>query len=264
MPRLERYSYPFRLWFWKVKLSVADPVKYEEALWLIDVALTVLRFAVPKQELGIMAPTVGQVEPHPVSSQTPQDQNVTIDKGGISLASNNAPNRYEFMASIGESVEEHENTKKIGLIFAGEAKSLSLRFSQGCGWISRGRRAQDRSNRLLFFFTALESLLSDSDQTSPVVQTIARNAAVLLTDEVKLRMKIAKDIRVLYSIRSALIHAGNRKASDEDSNTIQIIVEEVYMRVWEKIALSTSHTEFCLALGRASYGSPLDEEIAEF
>ena len=49
--------------------------------------------------------------------------------------------------------------------------------------MTRGRQARDRSERLLFFFTAIEALLSGDDKTAPVTQTIARRAATILVDD---------------------------------------------------------------------------------
>jgi hypothetical protein len=41
---------------------------------------------------------------------------------------------------------------------------------QGLGWLSRGRQAESRTERFLFFFTALEALLSSDDKGDPVTQ----------------------------------------------------------------------------------------------
>jgi hypothetical protein len=73
--------------------------------------------------------------------------------------------------------------------------SLAERVSRGLGWLSRGRQALDRSERLLHFFTALESLLSSDDKSAPVIETIARHAAVIWTTNYADRGKVSSVLK---------------------------------------------------------------------
>lgn len=243
---------------WSINLAAADPVREEEGLWLADVALSLMRLCVKYEDLGTMAPTVGKVEPHPFFPHDRQDHSFALKQdGGGQLGGMTAPNDYWLTSGAAQSLDRPEIKKKIEKVFNAKAKTIAERFYQGCGWLTRGRRSKDRSDRLLYFFTAIEALLSDSDKTSPVIQTIARHAAVLLSDDNERRQSIATDIKQLYGVRSALVHAGTRGAFDIDSNSAQQVAELLYSRVWNDIDLSITHQEFSSRLGRASYGLPL-------
>lgn len=243
---------------WSINLSAADPIREEEGLWLTDVALSVLRMSVKYEDLGPMAPSVGKIEPHPFLPHDSQDHSFTLKQGGGGkLGGMTAPNDYR-MTKVGvEALQDPITTGKIGKVFEAKPKSVAERFYQGCGWLTRGRRSKDRSDRLLYFFTAVESLLSDSDKTAPVIQTIARHAAVLLSDDNEKRQVVANDIKKLYSVRSALVHTGSRGAFDIDANSAQQVAELIFMRVWDDIDLSLGHQEFSSILGKASYGMAL-------
>lgn len=242
---------------WSINLAAADPVREEEALWLTDVALTLLRMSVARNDLGTMAPTVGKVEPHPFFPYERQDNSFALKQdGGGTLVGMTAPNDYRLSTGAVESLRQPDVIEKINTIFEAKPKSVAERFYQGCGWLTRGRRSKDRSDRLLYFFTAIESLLSDSDKTSPVIQTIARHAAVLLNDDNEKRQKVATDIKQLYGVRSALVHAGSRGAFDIDANSAQQVAELLFMRVWHDVDLKMKHQDFSNVLGDASYGLP--------
>ena len=248
---------------WSVNLAAADPVREQEALWLVDVALSVLRMSVKYEDLGTLAPTVGRVEPHPFSPHDIRDHSFTLrQEGGGTLGGMTAPNDYRLSPNAIEALTHPSTVKKISKVFDAKPKSLAERFYQGCGWLTRGRRSSDISDRLLYFFTAIEALLTSSDKSAPVVQTISRHAAVLLTDNNENRLKIAAQLKKIYAVRSALVHAGSRGAFDIDSNSAQQIAELLYFRVWNDIALSARHEVFADALGQASYGLPFDPMLA--
>jgi hypothetical protein len=135
-------------------------------------------------------------------------------------------------------------------------KSLAERLGQGLGWMTRGRQTVDRAERFLFCFTAIEALLSGDDKAAPVVQTIARHAAVILQHDPQKRAKLDSEIRSHYAARSALVHAGKRNVSQLEVNTIQNIVEALYKTVIEAIPLETPFSAFHESLSDASYGLP--------
>jgi hypothetical protein len=140
------------------------------------------------------------------------------------------------------------------LIFDPPKKSLAERVSQGLGWQTRGRQAEDRAERLLYFFTAVEALLSMDDKTAPVVQTIARHAAVLLTNDNSARAEAAGEVKKLYALRSSLVHAGNRAILWSAANGAQILAESLFDAVLDKVDLKMKHETFCNELANASYG----------
>lgn len=244
---------------WSINLAAADPVREEQGLWLTDVALSLIRMSVDFKELGPRVPGVGDVEAHPYRPHDRHDHSFTLKQGGPAMIGGiSAPYDYHLTADALLQLGEPSARSKIELAFDAKSKSLAERFHQGCGWLTRARRSKDRSDRLLYFFTALEALLSNSDRSAPVVQTIARHIAVLLTNENSKRIEIANEVKRLYGVRSALVHAGARSALDIDVNTTQQIVEAAYYRVWDDFDLQLAHSEFSALLGRASYGLPLN------
>ncbi len=250
---------------WSINLAAADPIREEEGLWLTDVALSILRMCARHDDVGVMAPTVGKVEPHPFFPHDHKDHSFTLKQGGSGqLGGMTAPNDYWLSKGAAEALQNSLAKAKINTVFDAKPKSVAERFYQGCGWLTRGRRSKDRSDRLLYFFTAIEALLvRPTDRTSPVIQTIARHAAVLLSDDNERRQKVATDIKQLYGVRSALVHAGARGAFDIDANSAQQVAELLYSRVWSDIDLSISHREFSAMLARASYGLPSSDLLEE-
>jgi len=164
------------------------------------------------------------------------------------------PDWYEIDAKIVEFAETENFIAKAKLITSPPAKGLAERVSQGLGWLTRGRQADDRAERLLYFFTAIEALLSTDDKSAPVMQTISRHAAVLLHSDNARRVKTAVEIRRLYNFRLALVHAGNRSVFWTAANTAQQIAELLFVRVLRDADLTTSRSEFSAALSKASYG----------
>jgi hypothetical protein len=241
---------------WSINLAAADPVREEEGLWLTDVALSLLRMAVSPEHLGTLAPRLGKIEPHPFHPHEIQDHSFTLKQGGgATFGGLTAANNYHLENEAALTLSNAIVKDKIDKIFEAKPKSIAERFYQGCGWMTRGRRSKDRSDRLLYFFTAIESLLTPSGNQSPIIDTIARHAAVLLSDDNTNRVSIAKDIKKLYRVRSQLVHFGTRGAFDFDANSVQEIAELIFMRIWHDFDLSLEHKGFHELLSRASYGN---------
>jgi hypothetical protein len=168
------------------------------------------------------------------------------------------PPWYEIDAKVVATVSDKDFIAKADNIFAPAKGSLAERLGQGLGWLTRGRQAEDRAERFLYFFTAIEALLSSDDKTAPVTQTIARHGAVLLTDENEVRLKIAKLFKSLYNSRSALVHAGNGSILWSSADAAQ----SMFAIVLEKVDLKIKHTTFCEDLAAPSYGLPWPKSSA--
>jgi hypothetical protein len=238
---------------WRITVQAAPGNVKEQATWLVNIALGFLRLSYPNKRYHFF-PAVGDVETMPFVKPELAEQSLTITDSGISGGGRSTPRVYlvdDEMAAV-TATEEFKSRAKA--IFEPGHGSLAERFGQGLGWLTRGRQTDDRAERLLFFFTAIEALLSNDDKTAPVVQTIARYAAVILTDESKERIQVAADIRSLYIVRSALVHGGKRTASQDDSIRTQYIAECLYRRVMDRMPLTTTFTNFQKSLSDASYG----------
>src|SRR5260370_3000021 len=102
----------------------------------------------------------------------------------------------------------------------------------------------------------MEALLANDDKTAPVVQIIARHGSVLLADDNAVRHRAGANIKKLYSLRSSLVHAGNRSVLWSATNGAQVLAEEMFSVVMDKADLKMTHISFCDDLSAASYGVP--------
>jgi Apea-like HEPN len=239
---------------WLVSVGATKDNVEEEAKWLIDVAVSFLRLHYKSE--GARFPRYGDVEPHPMRPKNVDNVGVKLGPSATFVGGASVPHAYEITAEVQAITAVPEFQSKAKRIFNPPDKSVAARISQGLGWLTRGRQAEDRAERLLYFFTAIESLLSNDDKAAPIVQTVARHAAVLLTDNVKDRVGLSTEIKKLYTLRSALVHSGNRGVLWNAANMTQHLAEAMFTRVLDVANLSASHTKFCDELATASFGLP--------
>jgi len=240
---------------WYISVNAARGNAAEEAIWLINVAVSLLRLSYPHREY-LDFPSFGDAEPMPTTDLKVEEQGVLLNpEGGISINASR-PHFYVVDDAISAITKEQEFKDRAQAIFFSDEKPLAKRFSQGLGWLTRGRQTIDRAERFLFFFTAIESLLSSNDSSAPVVQTIARYAATILSPNAGKREKIAKEVKSLYGARSALVHAGKRGVSQSESNAAQYLAELLYITVMESVPLTVPFDKFQASLSEASYGLP--------
>lgn len=238
---------------WSVSVNAAKGNVEEEASWLVDVALSFLRLSYPDERYDFF-PSLGDVEAMPFTKSMAGNQGITLSENGISAGGSSRPHIYVIDDRVLEVVNGEQFKARAEAIFSPGKNSLAKRVGQGLGWLTRGRQASDRAERFLFFFTAIESLLSSDDKSAPVVQTIARYTSAILHDEPDKRIQTSKDIKSLYSVRSKLVHAGERDVLKSQANSAQLIAEELYARVLDRFDLNESFQSFQDSLDRASYG----------
>jgi hypothetical protein len=238
---------------WRLSVRAASSNVSEEALWSIDVALSLLRLSHGKAKAYF--PLIGEIEGHPTQIRSWKSELLKLHEDGISAGGTRVLGHYVIDEETSDAVRALCG-KWGAFLFEAKSGTVAQRLHDGLGWMSRGRRSSDRSERLLFFFTALESLLSSTNKNAPVTQTIARHAATILSDEPRERMKDFNLVSDLYEKRSTLVHQGQRNVSFSSANTIQLIVENVYHRVLRKIEPGQSLADFHASLARSGFGSP--------
>jgi Apea-like HEPN len=239
---------------WVVKVAAARDNAQEEAKWLIDVAISLIRMAY--RIVGPMFPVLGDVEPHPTLPWHLKNVSATIGSDFTTGGAHGIIKSYEIDRQIELAITDPAFLARAKLIFDPAKGSLAERMNQGLGWLTRGRQTSDRAERLLFNFTAIEALLSTADKTAPVTQTIARHAAAILTDDAAARANTAQHIRELYELRSAVVHAGSRPVAWTQAKQAQNLAEHLFSRVLHRADLSIKYTDFAAQLSVASYGSP--------
>jgi hypothetical protein len=241
---------------WDVRVAASQRRVTEEMCWLINIGLGLLRLSYPSPYNQPHFPDVGERKILPTSPQG--------DKGSAVIMINGWPHQQagppmKFYGIKKEVLEHHENIgfkERAEIIFNPPSKSIAERISQGLGWLSRGRQCSDEAERFLYFFTAIEALLSTEDKSSPVVQTIARHASTIMSELPVQRERIAAKLRQLYAVRSSLVHGGYRKVSFADAAQLQKIVENIYWIVMNKAKIKISSSTFHESVASASYGAP--------
>ncbi len=245
---------------WVVKVSATQQNVEEEAKWLIDVGISLLR--AHYKSVGGRFPGYGDIESHPWRPGEVRQVGVKIEGSRASAGAMSLPSIYEINKTIEAITLASSFRTNSALIFDPPGGSLAERVSQGLGWLTRGRQAEDRAERLLYYFTAIEALLSSDDKTAPVVQTISRNPAVIWSEDIATRVGISKELRRLYELRSAIVHAGNRQVVWGNANLAQYIAEGLFCVVLRKGELTIKHQTFIEQLSIASYGTPWPAAVA--
>lgn len=247
---------------WAVAVKAAPGNLSEEAVWLVNVAIGLLRLSWPKVAYP-MCPAFAEIEGNPFTARSSRTQYLTLAAGGVSEGGTRRPEYYEIGANVRDVVASEEFKARAEAIFSPKQKSVGERFSQGLGWMTRGRQTEDRAERMLHFFTAIEALLSADGKNAPIIQTVARHAAVILSDDAVGRAAIAAEFKSLYGTRSALVHTGKRGVFAEDASKAEAYAEMLYMVVLEKVNLAMPYQELYQSLDHASFGllwPPADEK----
>ncbi|MGI2036378.1 hypothetical protein ACRQ1B_28785 [Rhizobium panacihumi] len=238
---------------WVVDVPATRENVTEEAKWLIDVAVSLARLS--SKHWSVRYPKLGDIELHP-TRQIDRTPRVTTDGEKWFLQRNKTPVVYDVSPLVAKDLAKADVQRIAELIFDPSANSLALRVSQGLGWLTRGRQASDRSERLLSFFTALEALLTSNNSSDPVTQTISRHVSVIWSSKIADRVALYNQVKSLYALRSAVVHAGKREVLLHHVNSLQLIAETVFSIVLKNCDLSISQDTFSQSLSDASHGAP--------
>lgn len=244
---------------WEVKLNTSPGNVEEEAFWLISIALSFIRFFYPVDHTNPSYPMWGKKEAHPIIPPVVNNPRIVvrIQDRSVNAGGGSFPLLYTIDNKVVEHFKQSGFEKFTETIFNYEKNTVAERVAHGLGWMTRGRHSEDRSERFLFFYTAIEALVSSGDKSAPVIQTIARNAASILDDRPEVRRDIAKDIIESYGFRSSLVHGGRRQVSLTQSYKAQQLAESLYDAVIKHIDLNMKNEDYENVLKEASYGMPL-------
>lgn len=238
---------------WVVEVPATLENVTEESKWLIDVAVSLIRLSTAHWPRSLSRP--GAVEPHPTYPTIHDHPHITLDGDSFVAGRGKRQSCYQVTAEVAADLASREVQEKASILFDPADKSLAQCVAQGLGWMTRGRQASDRAERLLSFFTALEALLT-SDSADPVTQTISRHVSVIWSQDLNTRVSVYNQIKRLYSLRSAVVHRGQREVMWQDVNSIQAYVESVFWIVIDRCDLRMSQEVFSRSLADASHGLP--------
>ncbi len=240
--------------FWRVK-AVASPENLkEEALWSINVTLSLIRFF--GTDWTVMFPQSPDIEKDPVI----EDVDFGVDplmvaKGNIRIPGRRLSGTYEISAKSLPFFQSKQFQKVIKQLSEAKDETIAYRMRDALGWMARGRQESDRALRLLFFFTAIEAMLSSRDKGAPITDTIARYGSIIISRTEHDRLSNYEWIKKLYSKRSETVHRGMRDSLWGHTMDAQDIAEIVAREILEKCDLTQKFSGFHETLKKASFGS---------
>ena len=240
---------------WEVKVNTTSKNVKTEAVWKINVALSLLRIVISRDKIGPSFPYLGDIEPQVAIRPEFRDKIVIHDSDGVAGGDWSQPRGYYISVDTAKILKTGNFIRKAELLFDPPQKTLAERIQSGLGWLARGRQSPEQAERYLFFFTALESIFTSSDKIAPITDTIARSVSIILTNNNAEREKQFKYVKDTYTIRSALIHGGSRRVSRRDAIHIQAICEVVYGKLIKNFDISIKLEDFHSRLKSASFGS---------
>jgi|GEM_PF-6431105 len=238
---------------WDVTIQGMPQKIEQEALWLVDVAVSFARLQY--KEYSGLFPRLKDIEPHPVRPyQWMQEGFVVSADAGLRFGGGTAPTWYEVGPALVARFSEAKTRYLAEVVFSPPSRSVAERMQQVLGWMSRARQEAEPAERVLLFFTAIEALLSSSAKDVPITETIARGASVIWSADQATRSSFYKAVKKLYDIRSKVIHNGFRSVAEVEASNVHYIIWNLSYLVIHKVDLKQSHAEFIEELKEASFG----------
>lgn len=238
---------------WDIKTRCPKDNVRLEARRMAECFMSLIRVALTPSDYCHRA-RIGQVEPAPNDEvKTRSIGAVYNDQWSFAGARGRAP-RYKITERFAEEFNSPEFQAKLQEIFGSKDGTLARRVFDGLSWLARGRQSDDVSERLLYFFTAVEALLSADGAFAPVSDSIARYLSVILSDGPNGREEIYDEMKTLYNLRSKLVHRGERNAHSFNANNVEHFAERAYSFVIRKLDLTQRHSEFLIGLRTATHG----------
>lgn len=238
---------------WRVQLHASPQNAREEAAWLVDVAISLIR-KLHRPWRGL-APDLKDREPNAFEPTLEDDPSFYIQGDSYGAGPMSKARYYLIDEKAATALTSARSLALAALIFDPPPHSVAERVAQGLGWMTRARRAKDKSEAFLYFFTAFEALLS-GEKGQPVTATIARHFAVLWHDEPEARRVAAKWLQDLYVVRSRLVHMGHREALAPDVRNLHNAADRIFRDLMLSLDLTMAANDFYAKLRDASFGAP--------
>ena len=238
---------------WSIKTKSPKDLGREDARWAAGIFTSLFRLALRPANYCTRA-KLGEIEPDIFQDPTYENCGMVYNSRELNFGGRKRHPVYKVDERIALDFHSPNFQERISGIFDAKNDSLGKRVGDGLGWLSRGRQCRDNSERLLYFFTALEALLSEQDQFTPVADSISRYASVILAKDISNRAEIYREMKGLYQIRSNLVHRGTRTAHLINSNTLQYFAESCFYFVMKDVNLKLRHSTFLDRLKSATHG----------
>lgn len=239
---------------WQVAVRASQGNVEPEAVWLVNVATCLLRLLYPVEFVTGYFPIPGDVEPMTGARPQFRRQRIVERDDVVEFGRWGVPKHYQVTNEVLSALRKKGFDRLALSLFEAAENTLGERVARGLGWLTRARQSENRAERYLYIFTALETLLTRDEKSAPIIETIARSAAVLLTNDMSERVNVAKWLRKAYEVRSQLVHAGHRKVSTTDAVELQILAEKIYRSPLYHSDLAAQAERFHAELATASFG----------
>jgi hypothetical protein len=232
-----------------------SPKKAENlAQWYIDIALSLLRLYLFKHKSTYgFFPYVGYLDPLPFQKREMNSHFIKIENGkstGYGMTNHPA---YELHQQTANLLAQDNFFQACTAIFEAKENTTTERLQRALGWMTKARQSTDLATKFLFFFTALEALLTFNND-APVTDTIARNSATII-GEIESRHLIYKELKKLYKLRSSLVHHGDRRdVSETDCDKLQVYTEMMCWKILDN-AIDQNLEDFQKDLKIAGFGT---------
>jgi hypothetical protein len=159
---------------WIIKTSRPRDLVREEARWMSQVFVSFIRLKMRQADF-CPRPKIGEVEPDIFSDKLHKNPGFLFSDEGFHGGGGRLEKSYRIDGKASEDFHSEQFQRKLNTIFEKPKATMAERLFNGLGWLSRGRQSSSVSERLLFFFTALEALLSDKDAFVPVADDLPLN-----------------------------------------------------------------------------------------
>jgi len=135
-------------------------------------------------------------------------------------------NNYFIDPSIG-------NDKIWELLLSKEKTNIQKRIISAIEWIGKANSEINNQNRFLFYVFAIESMLNFQEKTiitPSIAHSISESSAMILGCNYEERIIIEKNIKEIYSIRSAIAHGAEKEISDEELDLVMNISRNIVIQ----------------------------------
>lgn len=240
---------------WLIRLPASRSGFRSAMRWYVDIFVSLMRLGGVRY---LNAPPLGYVEADPFTYEEHISGGVQIaNHGACYVGANDQVFYYSLLAEGVDDIRAAQFQGRYDALVNAPPDSVGERLAHAFAWMSRARRQRDQETRLLFFSTAIESLLSaQADRGAPVTDTIARSASVLIASDPIERLKVYRYAKRLYGRRSAVAHRGESNISEGEAIEIQSIAEQIGKRILGTVDLGEKHETIRDKLLEASFGSP--------
>lgn len=124
-----------------------------------------------------------------------------------------------------------ELRKISGWLAKSRPSDLEDRILSALQWAGRAAAEERREESFLLYAISLESLLVGGKTHTEIIERLALRGAHLLAGDRKDRENVYKELKVLYGIRSKIVHSGSLEVTQDELARIAAIVRGALVTV---------------------------------